>query len=49
MTPELPEGVYHYYLSDDDPDIPRYVGGSPDPSFRSRPAGPPPVGHLRPR
>lgn len=35
VTPEYPEGVYHYYLTDDYPYIPRCVFGTPDPSFRS--------------
>jgi hypothetical protein len=34
VTPENPEGIYHYYLTDDYPFIPRCVMGTPDPSFR---------------
>lgn len=34
-TPEYPDGVYHYYLTDDYPYIPRCVFGTPDASFRS--------------
>ncbi|MEM1433730.1 MAG: YHYH protein [Pseudomonadota bacterium] len=35
-TPEHPEGIYHYYLTDDYPFIPRCVTGVPDASFRTR-------------
>ncbi|MBC8010572.1 MAG: YHYH protein, partial [Burkholderiales bacterium] len=41
-TPEFPEGVYHYVLTEDFPFIPRNVRATPDPSFASR--GPPPGG-----
>ena len=34
-TPEYPEGIYHYYITDDYPYIPRCVFGTPDPSFRA--------------
>ena len=33
-TPEYPEGIYHYYITDDYPYIPRCVKGTPDSSFR---------------
>ena len=49
VTPEFPEGSYHYTLTDDYPYIPRCVRGTPDPSFRSRRPGPPPAAKLRPR
>ena len=35
-TPEFPSGVYHYYVTDDYPYIPRCVFGTPDSSFRTR-------------
>ena len=41
LTPEFPEGIYHYYLTDDYPYMPRCVWGTPDPSFRQRRAGGP--------
>ncbi|MEI6535041.1 MAG: YHYH protein, partial [Verrucomicrobiaceae bacterium] len=41
VTPENPEGIYHYLLTDDYPFIPRLYKGVPDPSFRR---GPPPGG-----
>lgn len=41
-TPEYPAGIYHYYVTDDYPYIPRCVMGTPDPSFTRRPDGPPP-------
>jgi len=41
-TPEHPEGIYHYFVTDDYPYIPRCVMGTPDPSFTRRPDGPPP-------
>ena len=44
MTPEFPEGIYHYYLTDDYPYMPRCVWGTPDPSFRQRRAGGRPPG-----
>ena len=44
MTPEFPEGIYHYYLTEDYPYMPRCVWGTPDPSFRQRRAGGPPPG-----
>lgn len=37
-TPEYPEGIYHYYLTDDFPFVPRLFRGIPDRSFqRHRP------------
>ncbi len=51
ITPEFPEGIYHYYLTEDYPYIPRCVWGTPDSSFRRRgggggrpPGGQPPPG-----
>ncbi len=41
VTPEFPEGIYHYYLTDDYPYMPRCVWGTPDPSFRQHRAGGP--------
>ncbi|MDX2038255.1 MAG: YHYH protein [Isosphaeraceae bacterium] len=38
-TPEFPDGIYHYVLTDEFPFIPRSFRGRPDPSFRH---GPPP-------
>lgn len=34
-TPEYPDGIYHYYVTDDYPYIPRCVVGAPDSSFRT--------------
>ncbi|MEO0510129.1 MAG: YHYH protein [Verrucomicrobiota bacterium] len=48
-TPEFPEGIYHYYVTEDFPFIPRFFRGKPDSSFerhhggRDRPSGRPPV------
>jgi hypothetical protein len=36
VTPEYPEGIYHYYLTDTYPFIPRYTRGKPDDSFSRR-------------
>ena len=36
VTPEYPDGIYHYYVTDDYPYIPRCVWGAPDASFRAR-------------
>lgn len=35
-TPEFPSGIYHYFITDDYPYIPRCVRGTPDGSFRRR-------------
>lgn len=40
VTPEFPEGIYHYVLTEDFPFVPRAFRGTPDPSFARR--GPPP-------
>ena len=41
VTPEFPEGTYHYYLTNDYPYVPRCVFGPPDPTFRTRRPPPP--------
>ncbi len=38
-TPEYPDGIYHYVLTDEFPQVPRIFRGRPDVSFRH---GPPP-------
>lgn len=40
VTPEYPEGIYHYYITEDFPYIPRLWRGTPDPSFMRRGPGP---------
>ena len=35
-TPEHPAGIYHYYITDDYPYVPRCVFGTPDGTFRVR-------------
>lgn len=45
ITPEFPEGIYHYHLTDEWPVIPRVYRGTPDDSFKRR--GPPPRGRRR--
>ena len=47
VTPEYPEGIYHYYLTDEYPYIPRMFRGEPDPSFRKG-MGPGEPGRGRP-
>ena len=42
VTPENPDGIYHYVLTDDYPFIPRLYKGAPDKSFERH--GPPPGG-----
>jgi hypothetical protein len=42
VTPEYPNGIYHYYITNDYPFIPRYYRGTPDASFRRREGGAPP-------
>jgi len=47
VTPEYPEGIYHYFLTDDFPFIPRFYRGTPDPSFEHpHPPGTKVVGPL---
>ena len=41
VTPEFPQGTYHYVLTDDFPFIPRQFKGTPDSGFFRR--GPPPM------
>ena len=43
VTPEFPEGIYHYVLTEDFPFVPRAFRGTPDPSFvrRGGPGGAP--------
>lgn len=36
VTPEFPEGIYHYVLTEDFPFVPRAFRGTPDPSFERR-------------
>tara|TARA_R110002095_G_scaffold194565_2_gene172890 strand:- start:3669 stop:4664 length:996 start_codon:yes stop_codon:yes gene_type:complete len=40
VTPDYPEGTYHYYLTEDFPFIPRNYRGTPDNSFQRRGPGP---------
>lgn len=42
VTPEFPEGIYHYVLTEDFPFVPAAFRGTPDPSFvrRGGPGGP---------
>lgn len=35
-TPEFPDGVYHYHLTENFPFVPRWFAGAPDPSFARR-------------
>ncbi len=54
VTPEFPQGTYHYVLTEEYPFIPRQYAGTPDASFERRgpPGGPggfgPPGGGPRP-
>lgn len=41
VTPEFPDGSYHYYITDEFPYISRLWRGPPDPSFQKRGPGPP--------
>jgi len=40
VTPEFPDGTYHYFITENYPFIPRFFRGTPDDSFKRR--GPPP-------
>lgn len=42
VTPEYPQGTYHYYLTEEFPWISRYWRGTPDPSFMKHGPGPGP-------
>lgn len=42
VTPEFPQGIYHYYITEQFPFIPRMWKGTGDESFQKR--GPPPGG-----
>ena len=44
-TPEYPQGSYYYVLTKRFPHVPRCFRGTPDPSFRTRKAMPPPHRH----
>jgi len=46
VTPEYPKGIYHYYITDTWPYLPRKFRGTPDDSFKRR--GPPPGGRGGP-
>ncbi len=45
VTPEFPEGIYHYYITEEFPFLPRQWRGTPDASFGK--AGGPPGGGRR--
>jgi hypothetical protein len=47
VTPEHPAGIYHYYVTEEFPFIPRCWRGTPDESFRH--AGPPPGARAGPQ
>jgi hypothetical protein len=40
VTPEFPQGTYHYYITEEFPGIPRQWRGKPDASFQKRGPGP---------
>jgi len=40
VTPEQPEGTYHYVISEGFPFVPRCYKGAPGAGFRSAPSGP---------
>ena len=40
VTPEYPDGIYHYFITENFPFVPRFFRGVPDDSFKRR--GPPP-------
>ncbi|MEL6815235.1 MAG: YHYH protein [Cyanobacteria bacterium J06598_3] len=48
VTPEFPEGIYHYYATDTYPFVQRCVKGTPDPSSRPVRGGDSPTGEPRP-
>ncbi|NEQ53120.1 MAG: YHYH protein [Leptolyngbya sp. SIO3F4] len=48
VTPEYPNGIYHYYITEMFPFIPRCVKGTPDESFQRRAAGESNSGNRQP-
>jgi hypothetical protein len=40
ITPEFPQGIYHYYITAEFPFLSRLMRGTPDPSFQKGPGGP---------
>jgi hypothetical protein len=48
VTPEYPEGIYHYVLTEQFPYVPRAYRGTPDASFMRHPGGPDGGFHLIP-
>ena len=44
LTSEFPSGIYHYYITDQFPYVPRLWRGAPDPSFQKRGPVPPESG-----
>jgi len=40
VTPEYPQGIYHYYVTEEFPQISRFWLGTPDSSFMKRGPGP---------
>lgn len=51
VTPEYPDGIYHYFVTEAFPFIPRFFRGKPDMSFERHgppPGGPPGPGDRRP-
>ncbi|SKA79623.1 YHYH protein [Prosthecobacter debontii] len=47
VTPEYPEGIYHYYITEDFPYLGRLWKGTPDASFEKQDGGPPGGGPPR--
>jgi len=45
VTPEFPKGIYHYYITEEFPFVPRNFKGTPDKSFEKRGAGARGPGH----
>lgn len=48
VTPEYPDGTYHYVLTSGYPVVPRFLAGPVAESFRAGPAAPPGAGRTRP-
>jgi len=47
VTPEFPQGIYHYHCTEEFPRVSRFWKGTGDPSFQKH--GPPPGGRPGPR
>jgi len=48
ITPDYPDGIYAYFMTEDWPVVPRNYRGTPSADFRHGPGGPPKPGEILP-